>query len=278
MLEKNKNLIGISGKKGSGKNTFARIVNTIVSNPHFTDETVLKFIDRPHNNNFSYKYKAFAEKIKVMVSLLTGYSLEELEDREIKESELGKEWWYWKLEREGGYSTKIIPFENSTTKEGFKLVKPTVRSLLQNIGTDLFRNQIHNDVWVTALFSDYNKGNAHNTIDTFDKWLITDVRFPNEMDAIQKRDGIVVRIERNFFNSTYKDAEGNNIKLSVERGFMTGHEDEILGNEHPSETALDDRTDFDYVIQNDGSLLSLVVIARHFIKQFKLLKNEENNL
>lgn len=270
-------ILGISGKKQSGKNTFARIVNTIVSNPHFTDEAVLRFINRHHNNNFIYKYKAFAEKIKVMVSLLTGYSLEELEDREIKESKLGKEWWYWKLEREGGYSTKILPYKNNTTKEGFKLVKPTVRSLFQNIGTDLFRDQNHPDVWVNALMSEYKEkfissgiGNFHDPRPSykslgFPKWIITDVRFPNEMDAIQKRDGIVVRIGRDkpchVCGTTKYERRGRSCKeISCPSGQPL----------HESETALDDRTDFDYVIQNDGSLLSLVVIARHFIKQFKL--------
>ena len=105
----------------------------------------------------------------------------------------------------------------------------------------------------------------------FPNWLITDVRFPNEMDAIQKRDGIVVRIERKK-----NDIEGHSDCSETEDGYCIKEENNYcIGScekEHPSETALDDRTDFDYVIQNDGSLLSLVVIARNFIEQFKLLK------
>lgn len=276
---KNINLLGVSGRKNSGKDTLAKIINVIVSCPHFTDKAVLNFIDREHNNTFKYQYKSFAGKLKQIVSLLTGYTLKQLEDREIKESQLGEEWWYWKLEREGGYGTSLFPYLEGHPKNttGTVLVKPTVRSLLQSIGTDLFRNRVHPNIWVTALFADYKPVAGFLTSDTkvsvegsdkflllpgtgkdtrqYPSWFITDVRFPNEMKAIQDRNGIVVRIKRT------PTAIIDGVKYIVGTDGLP---------EHESETALDDCKDFDCVIINDGSLVDLVVSAREFIKQFKI--------
>lgn len=273
-MKKNKNLLSVSGKKGSGKDTFARIVNIIVSNPHFTDEAVVRFIPRHHNNNFKYKYKAFAEKLKIMVSLLTGYTLEELEDREIKEKELGEEWWRHKL-HDGSVFRNISKEEYDSLPDSVKnsdacfIEKLTLRKLLQLLGTECGRNIIHPDVWINALMSGYKEYKYAESADgkvvdkplyKYPNWFITDVRFPDEMKAIQDRKGIVVRLERPDIITNAKT--GQSFPVKVRR------------NEHISETALDHCKDFDYTIQNDGSLLDLVVDARKFIKEFKLLEDE----
>lgn len=91
----------------------------------------------------------------------------------------------------------------------------TVREFLQRLGTDAVRDTLHPDAWVVALFADF---------DPSDRWVVTDVRFPNEAQAIKDRGGVVVRIKR-----------GSPV------------------NAHPSETALDDWP-FDHVIDNTGTL------------------------
>jgi hypothetical protein len=96
----------------------------------------------------------------------------------------------------------------------------TARSLLQIVGTDAMRDQLHENVWVNALFADYNENS---------RWIITDVRFPNEAEAIKKHGGIVIRINR--------DVDTNN---------------------HLSETALDDY-EFDYVIDNNSDMYKLAL-------------------
>jgi hypothetical protein len=82
------------------------------------------------------------------------------------------------------------------------------------------RDQLHENVWVNALFADYNENS---------RWIITDVRFPNEAEAIKKHGGIVIRINR--------DVDTNN---------------------HLSETALDDY-EFDYVIDNNSDMYKLAL-------------------
>lgn len=104
----------------------------------------------------------------------------------------------------------------------------TVREFLQKLGTGV-RNAIDQEFWVKALFNTYT-----------DNIIIADVRFPNEVEAIKERGGIVFRIER--------------------PGAGAGN--------HVSETALDDYHGFDYIIDNVGTLEDL-------FNQVKFIVNNE---
>lgn len=81
----------------------------------------------------------------------------------------------------------------------------TRRQMLQRIGTDVMRNEFHQDVWVRALFAGINSDR---------NYIVTDVRFPNEASAIRAGGGKVIRV--------------------VRHGYENGTPD------HVSETALDD--------------------------------------
>lgn len=199
------NLIGISGKIGSGKDT----VGAIIRDLYIT------------NNNDLYEIKKFATKTKIIASLLTGIPVEKFEDQEFKKTILGREW------------SKVNEFDAFSNVSFLKMM--SVRELLQKIGTDAMRNNVHKDTWVNALFADYSKDQ---------KWIITDVRFPNEYNAIKKRGGIIIRINRPGYGTSMKE----------------------LAEAHPSETALDG-FDFDYIIENDDNLENLVKNVRKIIIQ-----------
>lgn len=227
-------IIGISGKKGSGKDTLAEILNKLTSNHSLEgSEKSLKFWEW-ESAKTKYDLKSFASKVKEVVSVLTGISLEDLEDREVKEMELNEDWWVWKLEREGNYSTILRPYQDSEGTENFELVKMTPRKLLQLVGTECGRNIIHPNIWINSLLSSYNKD--------FTNWIITDVRFKNEAQAIKKRGGILIRINR-------------------ETGFL---------DNHSSETDLDDYSDWDFVIDNNGSMEDLIISAKEAIIKLNL--------
>jgi hypothetical protein len=103
----------------------------------------------------------------------------------------------------------------------------TVRDFLQLLGTDAIRNGLHSNAWVNALMADYKpaKMDQYNP----SNWIVTDVRFPNEAEAIKDRGGIIIRIDRPGVEPV---------------------------NAHPSEIALDN-WDFDYKIANVSDLVSL---------------------
>ncbi len=154
-------IYGISGKKGTGKDLIGKILRSKLEG--------------------KYEIKKFADKLKDIVCLLIGCSREDLENREFKNKELSKEWWYW--EHKGG----LIPYNCSTGTIDCKLIKSTPRLLLQRIGTEAMREIIHPSIWINALFADYNDNYS---------WLITDVRFENECKAIKDKGGILIRVNR----------------------------------------------------------------------------------
>ena len=226
-MNKNKNmpLIGISGKAGAGKDLVGVIIQYLVHTEGIINmEYWEKFkSNTPFNQIVFSKYviKKFADKLKTLVCLLIGYTREQLEDRVLKEKELGEEWWYYK-----GRNNSLIPYNKNSKRNPEDLIKPTPRLLLQLIGTDLFREQLHPNTWVNASFANY-LNNA---------WIFTDVRFPNELEAIKKHNGITIRINRGLVERTGKM---------------------IQEPEHISETALDNAK-FDYVIENDGTIEKLI--------------------
>ena len=64
----------------------------------------------------------------------------------------------------------------------------TPRLALQLMGTEAGRNVFHQDLWVASLLNRCGQRGG----DT----VITDVRFKNEVTAVQKEGGIVVRVRR----------------------------------------------------------------------------------
>jgi hypothetical protein len=93
------------------------------------------------------------------------------------------------------------------------------------------------------------------------KWIITDMRFPNELDAIKSREGLVIRIEREY-RVPCNNCQGGGCPTCSGFGYWIGERQ----NEHVSETALDNAT-FDYIIQNNGTLDDLIDSIRNILKK-----------
>jgi hypothetical protein len=195
-------IVGIIGKKQSGKNTVASMLQYLFTSEKEQNESSFKdYMSRRNNSEYferisGWKQKAFAYKVKQVLSILTGMPVEDMERGEIKSSFLPDEWnrqfLEVKNERIGPfYSEKeTVDYVNKHRIKYFTQGKfpITVRQALQYIGTDIFRDHFDEDVWIKALFSEYSKSND---------WLITDVRFPNEVEAIQIRGGYLIKLSRN---------------------------------------------------------------------------------
>lgn len=253
-MNKNKKmpLIGISGKAGVGKDLVGVIIQYLV---HTTGIINMEYWEDFKNKStfnqisFSqYEIKKFADKLKDIVCLLIGCTREQLEDREFKEKELGEEWWYYTNTLFNNEDKKLVSYTeaNSFIKNSTKwyFIKPTPRILLQQIGTDLFRNQLHPNTWVSSAFANY-LNNA---------WIFTDVRFPNEADSIKEIGGILIRVNR---------------PCSV-CGGVGYHKLDCRPSEHTSETSLDDYK-FDYVIENDSNVEELIKQVKKILIKEKIL-------
>lgn len=259
------NLIGISGRMGSGKDTVGAIIMGLTSGTNLERsnafETFKKTGLMPISTNKSpFVIKKFAGKLKDMVCLLIGCSREELENAEFKNKELGDEWMNIFYNAPSGVGRVLVPDSHLNISQGDKLYQKeylTPRLLLQRLGTDCGRDIIHPNIWVNALFADYIKGlvivpdrDPNSRFDgsvenegPYPNWIITDVRFPNELKAIEDRGGLTIRVNTN------------------RAGKLSNHE---------SETALDGAK-FDYVIDNSGTIEELIEKVKTILKTEKII-------
>ena len=281
-------LIGISGKIGAGKDTVGKIIQYLVNNLDKTDISFEEFNrrlpDLPKNYKTPIEIKKFADKLKDTVCLWTGCTREQLEDHNFKDTEIGPDWVrYAKAIGFGDRDGQRIMWSNTCTKEEYEeeyrtnwqtayKINLTYRHLLQLLGTECMRNTIHLNGWINALFSEYkpqyvkrenpiNIDSDSTTETVYPNWCITDMRFPNELEAIKYRGGITIRIEKPVYRCgcTILEAEDCNKKCS-----------KSVNLEHESETALDGAV-FDYIIHNDGTIEELV-------EKVKVILVEENLL
>lgn len=71
----------------------------------------------------------------------------------------------------------------------------TAREVLQVVGTDFFRSIQHN-VWADATIRKIQQDKPPVA-------LIGDCRFPNEVEAIKQAGGVVIKLNRNVYNSNH---------------------------------------------------------------------------
>lgn len=267
-------ILALSGRIGSGKDLVAKMIQFHLTNEKRIGRNSMPltwncFIG-PKNQTVSnfrnwdesgWQIKKFAGKLKQIVSLLTGIPVEDLEKEEVKNTELGEEWSYSILAHDYFRNRR---FYNKSEAELVYQADPqfgpiiekvfTVRQLLQILGTEAMRDRIHPNIHVNALFSEYKSKAGWSLIDgdavpvsitEYPNWLISDCRFPNEAESVKSRNGIVVRINRNLDNTK---------------------------NLHPSETSLD-TWNFDYVINNTGTIEELLTQVQEMLLHFKIIND-----
>ena len=243
-------IIGVNGKIGSGKDTIGKIAQCLINHPKITNKDLLWMIEKDVVSEYSKcEIKKFAGKLKQIASILSGIVADQFEDQEFKKQYMPEEWnSFVSVDFPEMTGEEIKDSDSILVETTYK--RMTYREFLQKLGTEAMRDGLHTNVWVNALFADYNPGYTISPLDVDnqapDKWIITDMRFPNEMDAVKERKGITIRVTRLFQTDVI---DGNKVSWIPIPGV-----DYIA---HPSETALDDAK-FDYEILNDGSIEDLV--------------------
>lgn len=165
-------IIGITGYAGSGKDTFAQAIQYVTSTypvpEHLTELTDIFRISGKLGSK--WQIRKFADGVRDVARVLApGVRFDSWEE---KLKNMPPEW-----------STNGVPM--------------TVREFLQKVGTDAMRDGLHPDVWVNYLMSKYfANGFTLEQPMVYPSWLITDVRFPNEVAAVRNKGGIIVRVDR----------------------------------------------------------------------------------
>lgn len=216
-------ILGISGKKQSGKDS----VSNYIKNMALKEVYKLKFdfmqLDNgeivTHNNydidNFTkfsplIENYPFADTLKETCINIFGLTEEQCWGTDDQKNTLTRYKW-----------ERLPQSIRDCKKEKRDSVFLSARELMQVFATDIIRNMFGEDIWVNASINkikrDFGSNKTHIAI-------ITDVRFPSEVQAIMENDGYIIRLKRKSFQ-----------------------------DEHESETALDDYN-FDEIV-NAGRCL-----------------------
>jgi hypothetical protein len=236
-------IIGVSGKLGSGKDLVAAIIKKQMPTQ-------------------MWEVKKYADRLKEMLATLLGCSRDLMESAEFKNTPvewlgktprhllqtLGTEW--GRNEHKDIWVNAL--FSNYIGGDGrveFEMeAERTVETRHTNNGpevTTVYRVPQHallpEDQWGLEISQSRVRVRVA-TGSKYPNWIITDVRFQNEIDAIKEREGIVIRIDR----ETPSD-----------------------GPSHLSESALDTYKDWDYVITNNGTIEELEQRVSEIVEDLK---------
>lgn len=276
-------IISVSGRKGHGKDTVGKIIQYLLATsnpkPHHYPYTYQEFLDRGLGDDIAvWQIKKWADKLKEMLCILTGTIREQWEDSVFKNTQLGEEWWYYKIAPNVILPRGYYPNQaDNDLCEARYLVKPTYRNLLELLGTDCGRNIIHPNIWVNSLMSGY-KPQCNNfisklkqsgsyrqsiceTCTCFPNWIITDTRFPNELDAVKSKGGLTIKVVRD------KRKCGCVTRDIMQCDIDCDESNVIL---HESETALDN-VDCKYTIYNNGTIQNLIEKVKLTLIEEKLI-------
>jgi hypothetical protein len=175
---------------------------------------------------YNYRQDSFAASLKDACAMLFDWPRHLLEG-DPKESREWREivdpWWSEKL--------------------GISNFSP--RYALQIMGTDVLRNHFNQDIWFLTVENRIRKNPDQNVV-------ISDVRFPNEIEFIRKQGGILARINRGPNPVWYETAVMANNGNSIAKEVMT----KTYSSAHFSEWAwAGSKVDFE--INNNGTLENL---------------------
>jgi hypothetical protein len=179
-------------------------------------DTVADYLQNFHE----FRRESFASTLKDAVSSVFGWDRTLLEGR-TKEAREWREqidaWWAERLD----------------------MPTLTPRWVLQYWGTEVCRKGFHDDIWIASL---ENKLRSSK-----DSVVISDCRFPNEIDSIRNAGGKIVWVKRGELPDWYDTA------IQANRGHNWAIQDLKMQKIHASETAWVG-TEFDHVIDNNGSI------------------------
>jgi len=124
----------------------------------------------------------------------------------------------------------------------------TPRYILQLMGTEAGRDVFGKDIWVSTL---------EKRISGIENVVISDVRFPNEIEFIRKMHGMVIRVARGPDPKWFDTALNHNrgIKYDMHSSYPEVHISEWawIG------------TSFDWILSNNGTKVELESDVKHML-------------
>jgi hypothetical protein len=197
-------------------------------------------------NIHQFRRESFANTLKDAVSAVFGWDRDLLEGRTRHSRE-------WREQVDAWWADRL------------NMPDLTPRWVLQYWGTEVVRRSFHDDTWIASLENRLRK--------TTDDVVISDCRFPNEIGAIKRAGGLVVRVHRGPDPDWYGFAEMINRgpEKNIEWSWAKTQLDKF--NIHASETAWIG-TAFDAVIDNNSSMDHLYAQINDLVQDLQLTRSD----
>jgi hypothetical protein len=175
-------IIGLSGKKQSGKNTVC--------------ESVKKYFNDFYQGSGSIYIYSFADALKQYVCMgMMGLSHDQCFGNDEQKNTLTAYKWE-NLPHQIRYDNKL-GCEYAPNGEVCHFILPTgymtARHIMQVVGTDIFRKYFDPNIHVKATFRIIEQQAPVMA-------LISDARFPSEVQSVIEENGLVIRLTRNSEN------------------------------------------------------------------------------
>ena len=183
-------ILSFSGRKQSGKSTSADYIISLIT------QTDIKIRENRHELNMSYKIYSFADPLKQDICInILGLTYDQCYGSDDDKNTMTDLWW--------------------------DEVQLTARQAMEIIGTKIFR-ALKTNVWVDATINKIKKENV-------DLAIISDCRFPNEVEAVKNSGGLNIRLDLDPFhansiseNSLDQDVyDWSNFDLIIKNSKMT---------------------------------------------------------
>lgn len=220
-------ILGISGKKQAGKTTVANIIhgevlahNKMINDYNISEQGKLviktsnsknqegwgefdierkdeEFVEYAHYNMWPHvKLYNYADPVKDMCINLFGFTYQQAYGTDEQKNETLSDIRWEDMPRfQNMKLMKKMPVDAKKSwnwREG----EMTAREFMQFFGTDIMR-KIHPNVWTNACLNKITKEGS-------DLAVVADVRFPNEVEAINRAGGKVLRLERDVHNDNHE--------------------------------------------------------------------------
>lgn len=155
-------ILSFSGRKQSGKSTSADYITSLINEYH------IMLRENRYELNMSCKIYSFADPLKQDICInILGLTYDQCYGSDDDKNTMTDLWW-----------------------DGVQL---TAREAMEIIGTKIFR-ALKTNVWADATINKIKKENV-------DLAIISDCRFPNEVEAVKNSGGINIRLDLDPFHS-----------------------------------------------------------------------------
>ena len=180
-------------------------------------------------NDDSFVKMSFADTLKDITAILMGWDRKLLQGDTIESRE-------WREKADDYWSDKFG-----------KMITP--RIILQELGTNVLRNQFLQSIWVDSL--------QKKLMEIDKNVVITDVRFPNEIDMIKELGGTIYRVERGELPKWYHELNNLSHYLYEVHKFNPLYIVDDLDKIHESEWKWIGYDKPEHIFKNDGSIEDL---------------------